>query len=142
MENTNILSLFVSSCIPLLVGYIYYSKNLAGNAWRTIFNAGEKHISPTSKIMVIVISLIMSFFLSFFLLDFNNGPGQEGDFDTFAHGAWHGCFIAIIIGMPFLFMNGLFEFKKIKVLFINFLYWLISLALMGGIIDAMNHWPN
>ena len=89
-----------------------------------------------------MVSLIMSFFLSFFLLDFNNGPGQEGDYDTFAHGAWHGCFVAIIIGMPILVMNGLFEFKKIKILLINLFYWIISLALMGGTIDAMNHWPN
>lgn len=25
---------------------------------------------------------------------------------------------------------------------INVFYWIITLALMGGILDAMNHWQN
>ena len=25
---------------------------------------------------------------------------------------------------------------------INIGYWIVSLALMGGVLDAMNHWPN
>ena len=134
--------MLISSCVPILVGYVYYSKNLAGKAWRNIFTPKEKHVKLSSKITLIIVSFIMSFLLSFFLLEFNNGRGQEGEFDTFAHGVWHGCFLAIIIAMPITILNGLYEFKKIKILLINLLYWILSLGLMGGIMDAMNHWPN
>ena len=84
----------------------------------------------------------MSFILAFFMINFNNGPGQEGPFDTFGHGAFHGLVIGIVIAMPIMVINGLFELRNLKNLGINTLYWIITLMLMGGIVDAMNHWPN
>ena len=76
------------------------------------------------------------------MINFNNGPGQEGSFDTFGHGAFHGLVIGIVIAMPVLVINGLIELRNLKNLAINTLYWIITLMLMGGIVDAMNHWPN
>ena len=67
---------------------------------------------------------------------------QEGEFDTFKHGAWHGIFIAIAVATPIIVVNGLFGHKAWKKILINILYWVITLALMGGILDAMNHWTN
>ena len=86
---------------------------------------------------------MLSFFLSFFLLNFNNsGINQEGDFDTFQHGVWHGTFIAITVASPIIVLNGLFGQKSWKNMLINIVYWIITLAIMGGILDAMNHWKN
>ena len=44
--------------------------------------------------------------------------------------------------MPVLVTNGLFERKNLKNLAINTLYWIITIGLMGGVIDMLNHWPN
>ena len=87
--------------------------------------------------------IVFSFFLSFFLLNFNNsGINQEGDFDTFQHGAWHGTFIAITVVSPVIISIGYFLRISWRKILILILYWIITLALMGGILDAMNHWEN
>ena len=57
------------------------------------------------------LSIVMAFVLSFFLINFNNGPGQEGEFDTFKHGAFHGAFIGVIIVAPTFIANGFLSKK-------------------------------
>lgn len=92
--------------------------------------------------VILGISLVMSILLSMFLLVNVDGPGQEGPYDSFKHGALHGTLIGIMVAMPVLVTNGLFERKNLKNLVINTVYWVITLALMAGVIDALNHWPN
>ena len=142
MENTNWLSVLISSLIPIVIGFIYYHKYLFGKTWMKSLNINEEDLKKGNKVLIIGLSLIMSFLLSVFLINFNNSPGQEGEFDTFVHGAWHGFFVSFVVGMPIIFITGLFEIKKIKNLLINAIYWIITLAIMGGILDVMNHWPN
>ena len=142
MEHTNWISMIIATLIPTIVGFIYYNPKVAGTAWMHSLGITEEHMKKGNMPVIIGVSLVMSFFLAFFLIDFNNGPGQEGEFDTFGHGAWHGTFVAIIIAMPVLVTNGLFEMKNFKNMAINTAYWIIALALMGGVLDAMNHWPN
>ena len=79
--------------------------------------------------------------MSMFLLINVDGPGQEGQYDSFKHGMAHGVILAVMIAVPVLVTNGLFERKNFKNLAINALYWIITFALMGGVIDALNHWP-
>ena len=142
MESVNWISIIISTIIPILVGFIYYNKNLFGKAWMNSLNITEEDLKKGNKFLILGVSLVMSFILSFTLLNFNNMEGQEGQFDTFVHGAFHGLVLSLFVCMPILFMNGLFELKKLKSLFINLMYWIITLALMGGILDVMNHWPN
>ncbi|MBT8274018.1 MAG: DUF1761 domain-containing protein [Bacteroidia bacterium] len=142
MENTNWLSLIIATLIPLVVGFIYYNKNVFGKAWMNSLGLTEADLEKGNKAVIFSLSIVLSFLLAFFLLNFNNGPGQEGEFDTFKHGAFHGFFIGFVVGMPIMAINGLFELKKAKTILINILYWIITLAIMGGILDAMNHWPN
>jgi hypothetical protein len=142
MENMNWLSLIIATFIPMIVGFVYYHKAVAGNVWMKSLGITEADIQKGNMVVTMVVSLIMSFLLAFFLVNFNNSPGQEGEFDSFGHGAFHGVFIAIIVAMPILVTNGLFELKNFKNLAINVVYWMITLVLMGGILDAMNHWPN
>lgn len=142
MEHTNWLSVVISSLIPIIIGFIYYNKNLFGKAWMRSLNITEVDLKKGNKVLILGLSILMSFLLSIFLVNFNNSPGQEAEFDNFAHGAWHGFFVSIVVGMPIIFISGLFELKKVKNLLINLVYWIITLVLMGGILDAMNHWPN
>ena len=140
MEQTNWLSIVISSLVPIIIGFIYYNKNLFGEAWMNSLGITEEDLKKGNKLLILGVSIIMSFLLSIFLLNFNNSEGQEAQFDNFAHGAWHGFFVALVVGMPILLISGLFELKKMKNLIINVAYWIITLALMGGILDTMNHW--
>ena len=142
MENTNWLSLVLGALVPMIVGFIYYHKAVFGKAWMDSIGMTEEKAKQANMGLTFGISLVMAFILSFFLLGFNNSPGQEGQFDTFGHGAFHGAILAVFIVIPVFITNGLFEQKSWKNIFINIFYWVITLALIGGIVDVMNHWPN
>ncbi len=57
-----------------------------------------------------------------------------GVFRTFKHGAFHGIIYSVFLVLPLLAMNGMFERKSWRYIFIHFGYWLITLALVGGVI--------
>ncbi|OUS01054.1 hypothetical protein A9Q86_09935 [Flavobacteriales bacterium 33_180_T64] len=143
MENINWLSIILATLTPMFIGFIYYHKAVFGKAWLDSIGMTDEKAKKANLAVTLSVSLVFSFLLSFFLLNFNNdGINQEGEFDTFLHGAWHGTFIAIIIVTPVIITNGLFERKRWKSMLINVFYWIITLALMGGILDVMNHWEN
>lgn len=142
MDNINWLSMVITTVIPVLFGFLYYNV-IFKNIWLDSIGIAYKKKKKITMTMIIGVSIIFSFLLSFFLLNFNNsGINQEGDFDTFQHGAWHGTFIAITIVSPVILLNGLFGRKSWKNMLINIIYWIVTLAIMGGILDAMNHWKN
>lgn len=143
MDNINWLSMVLATMTPMVIGYFYYHKALFGKVWMDSIGITDKKTNKVNTVITVGVALVFSFFLSFFLLDFNNGGiNQEGDFDTFKHGVWHGVFIAITTVTPVIIVNGLFGKRVWKNMLINILYWVITLALMGGILDAMNHWEN
>lgn len=56
---------------------------------------------------------------------------------TFKHGAFHGMMIGgLFIALPIVTTNSLYEKKGFKYIAITAGYWIICLALMGGIIAA------
>ena len=140
MGSINYVSIALASVTPMIIGFIYYHPKVFGTIWMKSLGLTEEDLQKGNMAIIFGVSLIMSFLLSFVLLNFNNDVGQEGEFDTFAHGAWHGMFIGVLVATPVLVTNGLFERKNWKNLLINVGYWLITLATMGGIVDAMNHW--
>jgi hypothetical protein len=142
MEQINWLSVIIAMLIPTVMGMIYYHPKLFGKAWMNSLGISEEDCKKSNKAVMFTVSLIMSFILAFFLVNFNNSIGQEGEFDTFGHGAFHGVVIGIVVAMPVLVTNGMFELRNFKNLAINVVYWIITLALMGGVVDVMNHWPN
>jgi hypothetical protein len=58
------------------------------------------------------------------------------NFRTFKHGALHGTLLAFFIVMPVIAINAMFERKGFKYIAINAGYWIVSLALMGGLVCA------
>jgi len=140
MDEVNWLSMVLATITPMLIGFFYYHKAVFGKAWMDSTSMAD---TKGKKIITFGVSIVLSFLLSLLLLNFNNdGINQEGDFDTFRHGAWHGTVIAIAIVTPVLVINGFFRQKAWKNILIDIFYWIITLALMGGILDVMNHWDN
>lgn len=145
MENINWLSLVLATLVPMVMGFIYYHKALFGTAWMESIGMTEEKAKTANMGVVFGLSLLMSFLMSFFLLGYVNGAGQEGElgeFDTFKHGAFHGALVSLFLVIPAFITNGLFEQRSWKNMLINAGYWILTLTLMGGIIDAMNHFPN
>jgi len=142
MLQPNWLAILIAALIPMIVGFIYYHKSLFGKAWMNSLGMTEEDLKKGNMAVIFGVSLLMSFLLSMFLLGNVDGALKEGSFDSFKHGAFHGTLIGIMVAMPVSVINGLFERRNFKNLMINSLYWIITIALMAGTIDALNHWPN
>lgn len=145
MPQPNFIAILIATLIPMIIGFIYYHPKVMGKAWMQSLGITEESLKKGNMAIIFGVSLLMSFMLSFFLLINVDGPGQEGpigQFDTFKHGAFHGFLIALTVAMPVMVTNGLFERKNAKNMIINVIYWVITISLMAGVIDAMNHWPN
>ena len=53
---------------------------------------------------------------------------------TFGHGALHGGIAAILIALPMIAINSLFERRGAKYIGIHFGYWFVTLILMGAVV--------
>jgi hypothetical protein len=142
MASINWISIIISTLIPIVVGFVWYHKAVFGKAWMTSVGMTEEKASKANMPVVFGIAVVMAFLLSFFLLNNVDGPGQEGEFDSFQHGAFHGILMGILVAMPIMVINALFEQRSWKNMAINVGFWVVTLALMCGVLDAMNHWPN
>ena len=72
----------------------------------------------------------ISKYLSDFMLKYGN------NFRTFKHGAFHGTIAGIMLSLPIIGINSLFERKGFKYIAINVGFWIVCMALMGGLICA------
>lgn len=159
----NLFVVALAALVPLVIGFIYYHKNLFGKAWMESTGLTEQKLREGNKGLIFGVTLLLSFILSFFVFglvvhqtDFYSllagepGFNQEGSevmntiaafmdeygtyYRTFKHGAFHGGLVGFFVAFPIVAINGLFETRRIKYGFINAGYWIITLALMGGIL--------
>jgi hypothetical protein len=66
---------------------------------------------------------------------FNDMMAKYGkEFRTFKHGAFHGTISAILIALPLIAINALFEKRGFKYILIHVGYWLVTFILIGGVI--------
>src|SRR5688572_32785382 len=112
MPQPNWLAIVIATLIPMIIGFIYYHKSLFGKAWMSSLRLTEEDLKKGNMGVIFGISILMSFLLSWFLLLNVDGPGQEGPFDSFKHGAFHGFELGLLVAMPVLVTNGLFERKR------------------------------
>lgn len=161
----NISAVAVAAIIPLLVGFIWYHPKVFANAWMKSIGATSEDLKKgPNMVLVFLLTYILSFFIAFLLQNmvihqaglrsiigtpeafdpaakieiiFN---GQNLDylknFRTFKHGVFHGILSGLLFVTPILAINALFERKGFKYIAINGGYWILSMALMGGIICA------
>ncbi len=161
----NFLAILVAALVPLLIGFVWYHPKVFGTAWMKAAGMTEDSMKGANMAVIFGVSLLFSVILSFALsgavvhqtsvyqLLMNepgiNDPNSEmgkwlaefmgkygNNFRTFSHGALHGAIIGLFFGLPLMGTNALFERKGAKYIFINLGYWMVSIALMGGIISA------
>jgi hypothetical protein len=160
--ETNFLMLFLAALVPMIVGFVWYGP-LFGNAWMKEMNFTKESLEGQNMFKVLILSyifsLLIAFFLQFIVIHQNgvfqtllNEPGfneQTGDaftyfqdfltnygdrFRTFRHGAIHGVMSGVVFVLPVLSIIAMFEKKSAKYVAINAGYWIVTLAIMGGII--------
>lgn len=159
---------FLVAAIPMVVGAIYYHKNVVGGAWMKTNGFTEESLQGANMAVIFGVSYLFALMLSLFYTnlvihqsnifgllmpeiqeagsavqaDFNEFMSKYGDrHRTFSHGAVHGVFVTIFLVLPLIGINALFERRGWKYIFIHFGYWLITLVLMGGILCSTLRFP-
>ena len=143
--DINWLALIAASILPLVTGFIWYNPKVFGTAWMKESGMTEEKAKSMNPAKTYGLAVVFAFLVAFFLWALvmtGGGPGMphgpEGEFMTFKHGAFHGALLAVLVALPVLATNALFEMKSFKYMAINVGYWVLTMALMGGIINA---WP-
>lgn len=159
----NLLIVVLAALIPMVVGFLYYNPKLLGTAWMNASGMTEEKVQSGSMVKMLLLSFICAFLFSAFLFGFvvhqtdvyslyagEPGFGVEGSavmnrldtlmmefserFRTFGHGSFHGVLIGLLFVTPVLGTVAIFEKKSFKYVAINGGYWVITLALMGGVL--------
>ena len=158
----NFYVLFLAALVPMVIGFVWYGP-MFGNAWMKEMGFTKESLAGTNMFKILIISYVFSLFIASFLMfvvihqsgiystlagepGFNEKAGEGfaffqdfintyGDrFRTFGHGALHGVITSIFFVLPILSIVALFEKKTVKYVAINAGYWMVTLAIMGGIV--------
>jgi Protein of unknown function (DUF1761) len=158
MIKFNYLVILISSCIPLIVGAIWYNPRLFGQ--KTEPNNGNKQgHKPMIYLLTFILSIMYSVTISFQVIHqlhfqsmffnevgFLNGEGNafkdfefimaayKNNFRSFGHGAFHGLLNGLFILLPLFAINGMFEGKTWRYIVTTWGYWTTCGVIMGAII--------
>ncbi|MBX2814943.1 MAG: DUF1761 domain-containing protein [Saprospiraceae bacterium] len=160
----NFWCFFVAALIPLILGALWYNPVFGfGKAWIKSTGLLESELRQGNMALVFILVYVFGLFISEGLFPFvvhqasltslltaHPEYGQDGsaliqsftDFATayksvdrsFSHGALHGSIVGLTLALPILGINALFERKSWKYIGIHAGYWILTLALMGGVI--------
>lgn len=163
MPQINWLILILSALIPLIVGFVWYNPKVFGTAWMEASGMTEESAKGANMAKIFGITLIMGFLMAFaiqFIVIHQyhyysilanepgiNDPSSEigtsmktfmdkygHNFRTFKHGALHGTLTGLFLIAPIVTINALFERRGFKYIAVNSGYWIVTIALMGGLI--------
>jgi hypothetical protein len=160
--ETNFLIFALAALIPLIMGFIWYGPLLFQNAWMKQLGFTEESLKGGNMALIFILCYVFSFLMAFFLqfivihqtgvysslmesgatelsgdalTYFNDFMAKYGtNYRTFKHGALHGTLSGIFFILPVLATQAMFERKTVKYVAINAGYWIVTIALMGGII--------
>jgi hypothetical protein len=64
----NIPAFFVAALIPMIVGFIYYHKNVVGTPWMAVTGMTEEKAQEGNMALRFIVSYILSVLLAFALI--------------------------------------------------------------------------
>lgn len=161
----NFLILLAASLIPLVIGFVWYNPKVFGTAWMNATGMTEEKAKGANMPLIFGLTFLFSFMFAFILQTMvihqfsvfslmanepglNDATSEAGkyfadfmskygnNFRSFKHGVLHGTITALFLILPVIGVNALFERKGFKYIAINVGYWMVSAALMGGVICA------
>ncbi|MFY0631885.1 MAG: DUF1761 domain-containing protein [Flavobacteriaceae bacterium] len=158
----NYLYIAIAALVPLVMGFLWYGPMLFQNAWMKQMGFTKESMQGGNMAVIFLLCYVFSFLAAFFLQfivihqsgvfstilesgstelqgdalayfeDFMSKYGSN--YRTFKHGALHGVIAGLFFILPVLATQAMFERKTVKYVAINAGYWIVTFALMGGII--------
>ena len=158
----NFLFIALAALVPMVIGFLWYGPLLFQKAWMKQLGFTEESLKGGNMALIFILSYVFSFLLAFFLQfitthqagafssmmesgaseltgqaveDFKNFMASYGEnYRSFKHGLLHGAMAGVFIALPVLATQAMFERKSFKYVLINAGYWIVTIALMGGIV--------
>lgn len=137
--SVNYLAVLVSGIISMILGSLWYGP-IFGKPWMKLMGIGKKEMAKAKKegmkrmwksyLTAFIAAIIVAFILAHVVVYVNAGTFMEG----IGVGVWMwlGFIATVSLG------SILWEGKSAKLYWINTLYWLVNLAIMGGILAVWN----
>jgi hypothetical protein len=156
----------IAALIPMIMGFIWYSKAVFGNAWMRVNRFHPEDMKGGNMALTFILTYIFSYLIAMFMstvvihqfalssIIANDKSDTAktwitetmktygGNFRTFKHGALHGSIASIFFVLPVISIISLFEKRGWKYVMIHWGYWLITLALMGGVLCQFTMLPG
>ncbi len=151
--------MLVAALVTLLIGFIWYSDKVFGNVWMREAGLNKDDMQKSNMLKIFGFTYFFSLMITMVVqvlvihqsgaMGMIGGPGEISNalpsysafmsdygntFRTFKHGALHGFGTGLFLIFPVIAINGLFERKSWKYIFIHSGYWMVTLIIMGAII--------
>jgi hypothetical protein len=133
--NVNLVAVIVTAIVSFVIGMLWYSPILFGKAWLKAGEFDKKFIQKMHKekmgrkmVASFVGGLLMACVLSYFVVYASASGFIEGMVVGFW--LWLGLIAPVLLG------SILWEGRALQYYFINVVYWLVNVAVMGGILTV------
>jgi hypothetical protein len=157
----NFLSPVIAAFTTLLVGFVWYHPSVLGTVWIKEAGLTKEESEKGNMFKIFGLTFVFSIFIGMVMqvltihqygaLGMIGGGTKLAEakpsfmafmadygtaFRTANHGALHGFFTGLFFAFPMIAINGLFESRSWKYIFIHAGYWIVSLTIIGAIVCA------
>lgn len=154
----NWVSLLLAALSTLVVGFIWYNPKVFGTIWMKESGMTEEKMKGANMALIFGMSIVYAFLIAFILQFlvihqfgvFGSVEGNVEDpqykafmeahgtaFRSFKHGALHGFMTGLLLALPLIGTNALYERRSFKYVLVTGGFWIVCCTIMGGIICAM-----
>ncbi|TRX41542.1 DUF1761 domain-containing protein [Flavobacterium restrictum] len=153
----NFLAILVAAVSTVVVGFVWYHPKVFGGIWMRESGLTEDKMKGVNRVKMLLCSIIYAFFMAFilrFLVIHQTGAlGMVGGdatkalpsynaflddygtaFRTFKHGALHGFMTGLLMILPVIGTNALYERRSFKYTMVTGGFWIVCFTIMGAII--------
>ncbi len=157
--ETNPLAFPVAALFVLIVGSIWYNPKVFGTIWMRENGFTTEELRKGNMLKIFGFTYLFSLMLTIPIMSLSvhqtgaigmvGGPSFIATakpsftafmadygtaFRTFKHGALHGCLTGVFFALPIIGINGLFERKSWKYIFIHAGFWTVCLTIVGALV--------
>lgn len=155
--------LLIAAVVPLIIGFLWYSPFLFGNAWMKQSGVSEEKLKSGNMVLILALTFVFSLMLAMLLQllvihqanvpsifvgnpDMNNKDSEVGkilelintkyayNYRTFKHGMFHGAMAGVFLALPIFGIIALFERRGWRYILMHAGFWILCLMLMGGVL--------
>jgi uncharacterized membrane protein YhaH (DUF805 family) len=136
------LPYLLSGVAALGIGAIYYHPKVFGTMWMHASGLNEEKLQGGNMAIIFGLAFLFAMMIAMsmsYTMDTHlaTDPHFEPKAGPFGHGATHGIITCMFLIVPVIGTITLFERRSFKYAISHILYWLITFAVISGIVTAL-----